>query len=92
LLTWERAVFSGSRRAYVYPVAGLAHAVASIMEGCRQATAGSCFGYWLRRTPFARIRRLGRARHARSYPTPNPAARMGCQSETPGSTLVAFKW
>ena len=27
--------------AYVYPLAGLAHAVASIVEGCQQATAGA---------------------------------------------------
>jgi hypothetical protein len=25
-------------------------------------------------------------------PTPNPAARIGCHSETPGSILLAFKW
>jgi len=63
--TWESAVFSGSRRAYVYPVAGLAHAAASMMEGCRQATAGCCVGYW----HFAPAARTAQARR----PAPTPA-------------------
>ena len=43
-MTWKSAVFSGSRRAYVYPIAGFAHAAASI-GGFSASACPGCFGY-----------------------------------------------
>ena len=40
-ITWNSAVFSGSRRAYVYPVADFAHAAAAV-EGKKRQLRGLC--------------------------------------------------